>query len=274
MRSPSLISRIKDLLGQTKGLPGQNEFYASIRPTDTFLITYPKSGTTWMGFMISNVLNRVLDRELNLRNFIELVPDINNLYFNKKPLDDYSSLASPRVLMTHAPYDAALPRVIYVLRDPRDVMVSYWHHKRLTDTTFGLSMREFISSTNHWPCNWDVHVENWLFGNHKNILSVRYEEMQVKPHQVLEEVMDFIGVSHDRKIVERAVHASQFDKMKQLEEKFGVDGAHGSREERFIRRGKVGAWSEELDNDCLHILERNYGRVMRRVGYVPVTLSP
>lgn len=224
-----------------------------------------------MGFMISNVLNRTWNKELNLRNFIEIVPDVNHLYFNKKSLDEYSYLAPPRVLMTHAPYDAALPRVIYVLRDPRDVMVSYWHHKRLTDKTFDLTMIEFIRSTDHWPCNWDVHVENWLSGNYKNILPVRYEDMQVKPHQILEEVMDFMEVSHDRATVEKAVYASQFDRMKQLEEKFGVDGANGSTEERFIRRGKVGTWSEELDDDCLQTLERNYGRVMKRVGYAPVT---
>lgn len=271
MKSTSLISLIKKFYGQAKEPPVQNEFHASIRPTDTFLITYPKSGTTWMGFMISNVLNRTWKKELNLRNFIEIVPDINNLYFNKKSLDEYAYLLSPRVLMTHAPYEAAMPKVIYVLRDPRDVMVSYWHHKRLTDKAFDLTMKDFISSNDHWPCNWDVHVENWLLGNHRNVFPVRYEELQVKPHQILEEVMEFIGVSHDRSSIERAVSASHFDRMKQLEEKFGVDGANGSTEERFIRRGKVGAWSEELDDDCLQILERNYGRVMKRVGYAPVT---
>lgn len=270
MNTFSFIAPVKNFFRQRLNLSVKDEFHASIHPTDTFFVTYPKSGTTWMGFMISNVLNRKWNRDLNLRNFIEIVPDINNIYFNNKSLEEYSNLESPRVFMTHAPYDPAFPKVVYVLRDPRDVMVSYWHHKKLTDNAFDLTMKEFMLSDNHWPCNWDVHVKKWLLGNRKNILPIRYEDLQVKTCQILEHVLDFIGISYDPTTIHKAVLASRFDKMKQLEEKFGVDGANGSTDERFIRRGKVGAWGDELDEECLEILERKYGPVMKRVGYVTV----
>jgi hypothetical protein len=264
---------IKSLKKFLKKMERERLFQDSIRPTDTFLVTYPKSGTTWMGFLIANVISQKSNAGLHLKNFIDIVPDINQLYFAQQSLKQYDYLGNPRVLMTHAPYDPVFPKVVYVLRDPRDVFVSYWHHKRLTDPNFRLHLKVFLLSDNQWPCTWNEHVNGWLLNGHANVLVVRYEDMHKNAKDTLKEVADFIGICYSDSIINNAVDASKFDKMQKLEDDHSVDGAKGSSTERFIRRGKVGSWRDELDDECLRILESKYGASMKQLGYKPVTVA-
>ena len=265
-----MIKVMKKLLGKPDS---KNLFRESIRSTDAFSVTYPKSGTTWMGFLIANIICRKSSVHLNLKNFIEIVPDVNQLYFADQSLARYNHLENPRVFMTHAPYDPSFPKVVYVLRDPRDVFVSYWHHKRLTDPNFDLSLRQFVMNDNHWPCSWNQHVDGWLLEGHANVLTIRYEEMHENAAQTLKKVAAFIPLQCDDAMIAKAVSDAKFDKMKKLEEEYGVDGAKGLSEERFIRRGKVGSWRDELDDECLEILERKYGNSMKQLHYEPATFS-
>jgi hypothetical protein len=244
----------------------------SVRPSDVFIVTYPKSGTTWLGFLVANALKNDPKEELDLRNFVRYVPSANAAYFGsysgEGTLSDVSSVLDPRFFSVHAPYYPFFRKVVYVLRDPRDVMVSYYHHRRLVEPGYCGSMREFLLSDDHFPCRWDDHVAGWLLKHrHRKILIVRYEEMLKDASTALERVLDFAGVKYSDLDVLRAVEASQFDRMRSLEERFGVDGAAGAPDERFIRRGREGSWEDELDRECVRIIEEKYGETMCRVGY-------
>ncbi len=98
---------------------------------------------------------------------------------------------------------------------------------------------------------------------------VRYEEMHTDTFGILKRVLNFAGLSYSEGDIMRAVEAAQFDKMRSLEESFGVDGALGAKNERFVRRGRVGCWKDELDEECVRIIEQKYGKVMGKVGYEP-----
>ena len=265
-----LINVRKRQRARATKLDQRRKFVASIRPTDVFLVTYPKSGTTWMAFLLANIIYSKQYTEqniiLNLRTLPEIVPDINELYSAGADLSKYAHLPNPRVFTVHARYDRAFPRVIYILRDPRSVMVSYWHHKRLVDPGFDLSLKDFIAKDDHWPTLWNKHVEEWLFRGHKNVMTVRYEEMDVNALEIARKVIEFIKLPSDERTIKHAVEAAKFDNMKTLEDKYGrrVQGAH---EERFIRKGNTDSWREELDEESLRILEQKYGAVMTKLGY-------
>lgn len=249
----------------------RKEFISSIRPTDIFLAAYPRSGTNWLAFLIANVLNRDSPEPLNLRNFLKYTPDINGNYFHPRPLRDFALLPDPRVFLVHAPYDPSLPNVIYLLRDPRDVMVSYWHYQRLVDPGFQLSIKEFIANPSHWPCPWDEHVSGWLLGPHDNRLVVRYEELYQNTAAVLKRVLDFSGIRYQTEEIARAAEASGFERMQSLEKKFGCEGVRKDGLEYFIRRGRVGGYRDELDSESLRLLEEKCSPLMQEVGYEPVS---
>jgi hypothetical protein len=200
------------------------------------------------------------------------MPDINEIYSAQNSLDEFASLPDPRFFSVHARYDPKFPKVVYMLRDPRDVMVSYYHYKRLTDENFRSSLQEFILSDNHYPCRWDEHVAGWLLnGLHAPLCLVRYEEMHQDTQGVLKRVLDFAGLSYTEAGISRAVEASRFERMRSAEEQYGFPypDVLTDTDERFVRRGKVGSYRDELNVESLRMLDEKYGAVMRVVGYEP-----
>lgn len=244
------------------------DFYPTIRPTDVFLCSYPKSGTTWLGFLLAQILRKDKDEQLGLKSFDKYVPDVNLLYTKRGSLAEYADRLGSRLFRCHATFDENLPRVICVLRDPRDVMLSYWHYQKFLKKDFTLSLGEYLQSDDHWPCEWDEHVASWLCPRrHPNLLVVKYEQMHEDTARVLKEVLDFSGLEcSDQKIIQ-AVEDSRFEKMREAEEKFGVHGKAGDDNERFVRKGKKGSWRDEMSEGDVRILEEKYGETMRQAGY-------
>lgn len=253
--------------GRLADIVKRRRFLSSIQPSDIFVVSYPRSGTTWLGFLLANLLKPDPDEEVHPPN--RYAPDINGAYFGNDTMQQWAHLPAPRFLRVHAPYDPAFAKVIYVLRDPRDVMVSYYHFKRLTDPDFELSVMDFVSHDDHWPCRWDEHVAGWLHRRrHPHLLLLRYEEMRKDTVRVLRSVLNFVRLTYAEEEVVKAVQASEFDKMGALEAELRIAaGAVGMNEERVIRRGKVGGWRNELDIKNLQVVEGKYGQVMRKLGY-------
>ena len=94
-----------------------------MRPDDTFIVSYPRSGNTWTRFLVANLL--FADRPVTFANIEELVPDAeaqSSLYMKRVP--------SPRVIKSHEYFDHRYPKMLYIVRDPRDVVLSYYNFSR------------------------------------------------------------------------------------------------------------------------------------------------
>src|SRR3954464_14623007 len=136
-------------------------FHPTVRPTDVFICSYPKSGTTWLGYLLAQALKPNPSEPLNLKSFGKYVPDVNLLYTKRGNLAAHAGLADPRFFLCHATYDAKLPRVAYIVRDPRDVLLSYWHYQRFLKSGYDRSLSDYLRNERHWPCDWNEHVASW-----------------------------------------------------------------------------------------------------------------
>ncbi|MDZ7831110.1 MAG: sulfotransferase domain-containing protein [Desulfobacterales bacterium] len=260
------------ILKQIKSAYSYWGFRFFIRPTDTFIVSYPKSGTTWLSFLVANILKDDLT-VLNLKNSINYIPDINKVYLKRKgylhgSLKTFNQMQSPRIFKVHSPYDPLLKKVIYVLRDPRDVMISYWHYQRMCNKNFFLDLKSFIELDDIWPCRWDSHVAGWLNAPNKtNILFVYYESLKQNPEYCLKKVLDFIGITYGNKQISTAIKSSSFKSMQTLEDRYGTSEKLQNRQERFVRKGLAGGWKQELDAESLLSLEAKFAKEMQRAGY-------
>lgn len=253
----------------------RRRFTKSVRPSDVFLVTYPKSGTTWVGFLLANLIHGKQATSLNLRTYLKYIPDINNLYFDGSDLSQYSDTPDPRFFSIHSSYDPSFSRVIYVMRDPRDVLVSYWYHAKLLKMKpwCNLTLDEYIVNSQHWPSAWHEHVRRWVLGRHKNVVAVKYEDLAKKPVDNVKRILDFIDFRCNEKAIKHAITTSSFENMKSLEEKYG-SGKHADSLKGFIRQGKAGSWRDEISYDSLVALEKKFGSVMKAVGYELETDRP
>jgi hypothetical protein len=242
----------------------RNAFTAAIRPDDVFIVAFPKSGTTWLAYMLSHLLTREIGGAmLSFSGMGQYVRDVNREYFARRSFSRVDR--DSRFFTVHAPYDSALPNVVYVVRDPRDALVSYFHHQRLMVPGFDLDIAEFVTSL-HGPLDWGGHVEGWLAGHHPSFLVVTYERLKCEPADVLREVANFSGLTPQEAAITQAVDASTFKRMRAMEERLGVPGAVEKRE-HFVRRGIVGGWRDELDAETAAIIEGRYGSTMEALGY-------
>ena len=95
--------------------PGRD---AAVYPDDVFLVSYPKSGNTWMRFLVGNLV--FPNDPITFANVERRVPSIYGMSGRKLRL-----VPRPRYIKSHEPFHSKYQNVIYVVRDPRDVAVSY-----------------------------------------------------------------------------------------------------------------------------------------------------
>ena len=102
---------------------------SNVYSSDTFIVSYPKSGNTWLRFIIANMLTKEL---VTMKNIDEFVPDIYNF---KKQIN---AKGEPRFIKTHNVNLKQYPKTIYIHRDYRDVLVSYYHFQKTLINTMGI----------------------------------------------------------------------------------------------------------------------------------------
>lgn len=228
---------------------------------DVYLVSYPRSGNTWARFMLANLI-RPVGVEVTFHNIMRFVPAVHQ---DREILE---SVPRPRFIKSHAPLERRYPRVIYLLRDGRDVYVSYYHYQRERlpgDTT----LADYLQM-DHWPGSWGEHVSSWLDGglSEDRFLLVRYEDLYDNPDRELQRMATFSGLDVAAPVIAQAVHDSAFRSMRQMEDTAGHPRAH-QFSGRFVRSGRVGSWREHfgpLEREVFKALEQE-NRTLVRLNY-------
>ena len=244
-------------------------------PDDRFLVSYPRSGNTWTRFLIANLL--FSDRDINFLNIDYLIPDVLNL--TRRELN---RVPRPRLIKSHEYFDPRYKKIIYIVRDPRDVAVSHYFFQ-LKEGYFqdGYPMERFIQrwvagDVDAFFASWGENVASWLAarGGRPDFLLLRYEDMKANPMRELAKVGDFLGIRYDQAALERAVQLSAADRMRKLEkdnEQRWIGTKKRRKDVRFIRSASVGGWQSTLSERDVATIENAWAPVMRVLGYEPVS---
>ncbi|MFT5701683.1 MAG: hypothetical protein ACI8ZB_004584 [Desulforhopalus sp.] len=237
-----------------------------VRPDDTFIVSYPKSGNTWLRHMLSVLITH--DSAIKLEQMDCLVPDLNIV--SKNFLD---SLPPPRIMKSHTILTSQYKRIIYLVRDPRDVAVSLWHHQRRAfmkseqELPWDVFWRGFISDG-----SWRDHVGGWLGArdNHDDFMLIKYEDLKVDTCKILKMIAGHCGLSVSDSDIEKAYLSSSIEKLRakeRAERKKWEESKYSDSNMNFFRRGAIGDGKELFTAEQLVDLEKNCGPLMLKLGY-------
>ncbi len=244
----------------------------TVYPNDTFIVSYPRSGNTWTRFLVANLVHR--DRPVTFNNIESLIPDceaMSSRYMKRVP--------RPRIIKSHEYFDPRYKKVIYIVRDPRDVALSYYDFSRKyrhIDDSYPLTsyVSDFVNgrlSSSDWG-TWGENVASWFHtrNGRPGFLLLRYEDMQADTAAELAKVACFLGIEPAPDRIAAAVERSSADRMRGME-KTESDQWVGTKNKRsdlpFVRTATSGLWKEKLPAASIAEIESAWGPLMAALGY-------
>jgi hypothetical protein len=261
------LTRVSDVLFRQTLL----EREITIFPDDVFLTSYPRSGNTWSRFLIGNLIHQ--DEPVSFLNVERLVPDMYKTA-------DWSlrRLPRPRLMKSHECFDPRYRKVIYVVRDPRDVAVSNYHWEmKLRSVPEGYPIEKFVPrwmEPQFWLRigSWSEHVQSWMSTrqDNKNFLLLRYEDLKQDPQRELARVAHFLGIAATTERLNRAVDLSSAVHMRKLESTQGkkwVATTRTRQDKPFVRDATSGGWRAVLPEKTVAYMETHWGHLMQELGY-------
>lgn len=240
------------------------------RPDDIFVVTYPRSGTTWTQMILYQLTT---DGRMDFTHITQVCPWIERALKNGQDLD---ALPGPRVFKSHLTY-RRIPkgpcRYIYVARDGRDVAVSFYHFYRSHmgyKGTFDAFFAKFLDGDVSYG-SWLRHVEGWWARrDDPNVLFLRYEDLVNDLAGSLDRIAGFCGLDVDPERLPGILERCGFAFMKAHEGRFdplmGMLWERGSRPDAHLRGGQAGGWKDHLSPEQQAQFDRALGRRLERRG--------
>ncbi len=283
------------------------------QPQIIWLASYPKSGNTWFRIFLTNLLepekapasinklhatpiassrsmfdnatglsaaNLTFDEIDRIRPelYQYLSDNASTTLFHK--IHDAYSLNPAGIPLVPAP---ATKGVIYFIRNPLDVIVSYAAHMNKTtkETIAAMQTRahgfckrdnKLHNQLRQQLYSWAQHVESWEQSG-LPMKIIRYEDMVEKPFETFREATGFAGINKDDKEIKKALTYSQIEKLQLQEEKEGFK-EKSPRSKVFFRKGIPGNWREFLTPDDVESFISTNKAIMIKYGYLSADEQP
>ena len=265
-----------------------------------WLASYPKSGNTWLRLFLKSYFSHIKNnfnlgafleeddlRELNINyyDYLEIIKNWRTLQ-NKINLNGKTNLLKTHNAMctiNNIKFSDKSNTAggIYLIRDPRDVLISFSEHlgqtynevlngmldsknSELATDKFGKDFRKTIMG------KWSDHYNSWINYKECEILVIKYENLIndtnnqfLKILKYLKKIEDF-EINH--KYMEQAIKNTSFKKLQKNEKEFGFEEA--SKHSPFFRSGKCGQWKTKLDSRILSKIEETFKKEMKLLSYL------
>ncbi len=191
----------------------------------TWLASYPKSGNTWVRFLLHSAIYGPAQSSLDIARKI---PDIHRPLPFDPPSDNKILCKTHFALSPKHPKLAQTDKAVLIIRDPRDVLFSALNYRRLNGLTKDQLSDEqyaksFIAAQGDPQFaaigygTWSSHISSWQSNTTFPVHTIRYESLKQTPADHLRALADFLGYEFSDETIAAAVKASSFDSMRAME---------------------------------------------------------
>jgi estrone sulfotransferase len=219
-----------------------------LKENDVLLSSFPRSGNTWIRFLIANYLSMMFEEKQDITFPVldGMMPEIgaNNL-LGKWPYDGF-----PRVVKTHWRYNQWFfrdCRSIGIIRDPRDAMISYYRFVSNRDKPlFAGNFQAFIRASRFGMEKWFCHTRSWL--KHWDLI-VRYEDLHNDTEKECRRIFRFLGVEIDAEMLWEVVERANIRRIADSEDYAPPERLKNDSTFRFVGTGGARKWVDSFTNE-------------------------
>jgi len=215
------------------------------RPNDVLIATYPKCGTTWIQQIVHGLRS---NGSMQFEEICEVIPWIETA-FDLGQECDAPQVASPRAFKTHLSWDHIMKgaRYIYVIRDPKQVLLSFYHFfSGFMFVPGSISLEAFANSffiTGSKSGRYWEHLCSWWPQRHEDhTLFLTFDELKRDLDSTVRRIAGFVGCTLTEDQMLRVIHQSSYafmhDHRHQFDDHFLIDGR---REASGLPAGTVGS---------------------------------
>lgn len=278
MADGGLVRRLRAMKGEVTshlGLspPGRA---VKVRPDDSFLVSYPRSGNTWLRFLVANVLSA--EERVDFEAIERRIPDV---YVVRER--EIETRSDRRIFKSHEYLDPRYPRVVYIHRDPRDVALSYYYyHLKIgaipDDHPMDQFVADFVAGDLDPFGSWSEHVGEWLGagGQDTQFLPLSYEKLLADTVSELSRVCEFLELTANDDTIRDAVAKSSAESMRRAEaahrendrSMYSSYWRKGRKDISFVRGATSGQGTAQLPHSAVDMIETSWGHFMRELGYI------
>lgn len=274
-----------------------------------WIASYPKSGNTWMRAVLTCLqhadeapslsLNRLAGDTLLSRSALETLAGLDLSALDEPELERlWPSLyrqyvgerTEPVLIKSHDCWrcnDLGTPifppelsrGVLHIVRDPRDVCVSWSHFfgtdmaavaESMADSNASIAApsNQYSSTVKQSLGSWSGHTNSWLKQQDIPILTLRYEDMLSNPMDCFHRAAAFCGLNVSNAQLSAAIQHCQFSKLQAYEDADAVRWKPDAAT-RVIRQGQAGGWREALPAELAARIAQDHATVMQQFGYLP-----
>jgi len=276
-----------------------------------WLASYPKSGNTFLRSLLASyfysedgtfefeMLKNIKQFPIN-EIFDKIGVDINDKYLVAKNYiktqEEINKSKKLIFLKTHSSFCKMYNKfnfsdlknslgVIYIVRDPRNVVTSFAHHNsKSIENTFELLTNDLTignekNETEVYLGSWNFNYNSWkIYKNSEKYLLVKYEDLVKNTKNVFIKILKFInelsqnGKSIDEKKIEKVINQTNFSRMKNLEDEHGFEEAKVNHNTgqivKFFNLGPKNDWKKILDHNIKKKIENKFQKEMEEIGYL------
>jgi short-subunit dehydrogenase len=244
---------------------------------DLFIVTYPKCGTTWTQHIIYLILNNgsPLQPDQRLDLVFPHLEEVGEEFI----ITNGTILGGYRLIKTHLPYNRvpknSNAKYIFVSRNPKDCVVSFYHHTVGFPKHYDFANGKFDTYFNLFLTGKVDHGDYFDYlrqlMDHKddpNVLFQRYENGRQNTREYVLQIASFLGsgypeqlLADNEKILNLVLEHSSLDSMKKEPTRWCSDR---TGYQPFIRRGATGEWDELLSKDQAAMLQNRLDQMFTK----------